>query len=329
MEPAVSHLLKNAENSKEVTEILGGSALDTYDYVLAPVNNRVNDEEEGGGHWSLLLYTRDTDTYHHLDSLEPHNQRHAEQLAARLSGDPCVSVVCLRCCRQKFSVECGAYVLHFADIICSMIRNNMSVHDDRCYSQQFSVNAIYDSIKKVKNSNRKDDQQVKHKIILLSDSHGRGLRHLVQEKVKCESEVFSMVKPNATLENVTSGLNGEISKLGSSDHLVILGGTNNVNTENEYNVRCCVKEIALKTMHTNVIICTVPLRYDRPDLNCKIRKINIDLIIEALKYDHISVVSISNIPVRDYTYHGLHLSKWGKVRLSHIIVNKINGFNLN
>lgn len=123
MDPTTSHLLRKNENSADVFEMKAYQDIDTYDFILAPVNDRTAEEREGGGHWSLLLYARDTNTYYHLDSLEPHNNKYAEQLAAQLSGDPSVDVVQLRCCRQKSSVECGVYVLHFCDLVCSLISN--------------------------------------------------------------------------------------------------------------------------------------------------------------------------------------------------------------
>lgn len=89
-------------------------------------------------------------------------------------------------------------------------------------------------------------------------------------KVGCEHEVFGMVKPSSPLEH-GSGLDREISNLGGNDHLVILGGTNNIDCKIRFYVKKCVNNIASKTKHTNVIVCSIPLTYDKPDLNPRIR----------------------------------------------------------
>lgn len=329
LEPTVSHFIMKSESTEDINTLLKDRAADTFAYIMAPVNDRSDDSREGGAHWSLLLYTRETDTYFHLDSMEPMNSKHAERLAARLNGGNPVNVVQIRCCRQEGSVECGTYVLHFIQMICRRIQNKLPVQGDHCFLQKFSISQIYDDIAKYKLLNQFKGQIAKQKITLLSDSHGRGLRHMLQARLGEKCEVLSVVKPNATLENVVCGLDQEISGLNSNDHLIVLGGTNNVHDQTDYDVKPFVKELAHKTQNTNVILCTVPLRYDKPHLNKKIRKINIDLIIESLKYEHIKIISLSNILAQHYTTKGLHLNYSGKKRLSRLVVDKINVPQLN
>lgn len=330
LDPAVSHLIKKSQSLEEVQTLLKDAAVDKYEYVLAPVNDRKDDSKQGGSHWSLLMYTRNTDTYHHLDSLEPLNTSHAERLAARLSGDPSVNVVKLRCRRQEQGVECGAYMLQFIELICSRINKKLPVQDDRCFAKKFSINKIYENIKQLKKPDQIQKQKtaIKNKVTLMSDSHGRDLGHLLQAELG-GSEVLSVVKANATLGNVTGGLDREISGLKSSDHLIVLGGTNNIDGKTVFDVKPYVNDLARKTKNTNVVLCTVPLRFDRPELNKTIRKINIDLIIEALKYDHIKIVSLSNLSTHHYNKKGLHLNNGGKQKLIEMIVDKIKSPSLN
>lgn len=331
LEPSVSHLVKKSSSTEDVADVRKKLDLDKYDYVLAAVNDRQDDDSEGGVHWSLLVYTRETDTYLHLDSLEPMNSKHAEQLAAKLSGDPDVNVVQLKCRRQEQSVECGAYVLHYIDLICTMIKNNINVQGSRCYSQPFSVSQIYNKIVQVKKlvQPKPVEQSVQQKkVVLLSDSHGRSLRHLLQDKLGGKYAVSSVVKPNATLQHVASGAHCESSKLGSNDHLLVLGGTNDMETR-EFDVKSMVKEMAEQTRHTNLVLCTIPLRHDRPDLNQKIRKTNIDLVMEALNFDHVQILSLSNMSVNFYTHKGLHFNRKGKLELSNQIAGKVRSLSLN
>lgn len=328
LEPTISHFIKSSESTEDTRNMLKDIAADTFEYIIAPVNDRSDETAEGGGHWSLLVYARETDTFFHLDSLDPMNRSHADRLAAKLSGVTPTSVEQLRCCRQEKYVECGVYVLHYIQMLCSRIKNNLPIRDDRCFLSKPLVNRIYCNLRHYK-LNQPKEKTAKQKITLLSDSHGRGLRRLLQTRLGDNCDVLSIVKPNATLENVAGGLDQEISGLKGSDHLVILGGTNNVDFRDDYDVKPFVKEIASKTVDTNVILCTVPLRYDKPNLNSKIRKINIDLVIEALKYEHIKVISLSNISAKQYTTQGLHLNYKGKQSLTKLVSEKIlfNGLN--
>lgn len=81
------------------------------------------------------------------------------------------------------------------------------------------------------------------------------------------NKVLSVVKANATLENTTDGVDCDISELKNSDHLVIIGGTNDIDINSELNIRHYVNKIAHKFEHTNLILCTILLKYDKLHLN--------------------------------------------------------------
>lgn len=151
----------------------------------------------------------------------------------------------------------------------------MSVQDDRYFTHEFSVDEIYSAINKSKNnptsSTINEDKLVKKRIVLFSDSHGRDLRHLIQQRFQGRGEVYSEVKSNATFENVISGLDREVKPLGRNDHLLVCAGTNNIDSINKFDVNSCVTQIARIAKDTYVILCTTPLRYDSSNLNGRIR----------------------------------------------------------
>lgn len=129
------------------------------------------------------------------------------------------------------------------------------------------------------------------------------------------------------MEIVASGLYCELSKLNSSERIVVLRGTNNIDQEIRFNVKQCIQDFAIKTKQTN-ILCTIPLMYDSPELNGTIRKYNIEFVIEAIKYNHIISVSLSNIPAYRFTPHCLHLNRRGKRALCHFIDDQITNSGL-
>ncbi|KAG8313156.1 hypothetical protein J6590_006713 [Homalodisca vitripennis] len=171
---SVSHFLKINPDREDTVKM--------RNYVLAAVNNREDETREGGTHWSLLVYTRESNTYYHLDSVEPLNRPHAQRLAVALSGDPDVNVVQIQCRQQKSGVECGAYVVHYTELICSMIVNNISI--------------------------KVTSNKVISKVTLLSDSHSRNLRHLLQNQLGENCEVYSVVKSSGKSEHIVSDLGG-------------------------------------------------------------------------------------------------------------------------
>lgn len=337
----VSHMLKINNDQQDTAKELRSLTLDTYDYVLAAVNDRENEAKEGGTHWSLLFYVRENNTYYHLDSVEPLNRGHAQRLAVTLSGDADVSVVQLRCRQQDSGVECGAYVVHYTELICSMVMNNIGIVGGRCFTQKFAINKIYNKIKQLKqsqkivqvsnqsNTSKATKSKPTNKVTLLSDSHGRNLRHLLQNQLGENCAVYSVVKPSGRSENVVSDLDYEAQKLKKNDHLIVMSGSNDLDRKTDFNVKEYVQKIAAKTKSTNVIVCSIPLRYDKPHLNVNIRNKNIELVIESLKYDHLKVLSLANISPKNYSSRGIHLNKWGKYHLCKAIVAKLGETNLN
>lgn len=72
-----------------------------------------------------------------------------------------------------------------------------------------------------------------------------------------------------------------------------------------------VQSLISASNHTNLLIATVPWRYDRVGLDFQITKINIE--IETIADEHLSesLLSLHHLPHYLYTTRGLHFSKRG------------------
>lgn len=158
------------------------------------------------------------------------------------------------------------------------------------------------------------------KISLLSDSHGRGLSKELIVKLGRGYKVSSLVKPNATLNNVISGINHETYCM--RDTVILMAGTNDIPDS------CDSLEQSLKAMldshkHTNVIVIGLPRRHDQPHLNHLVHKTN--KVYQKLvdESSHATFISINSISRSCFTRHGLHLNSLGKNKVVNLIVNEV------
>lgn len=64
----------------------------------------------------------------------------------------------------------------------------------------------------------------KHRVLLLADETGRGLCNILQNRLGCEYEVTSSLKPNASLEQILSGSLAPCRYFTKSDFIIIMAG---------------------------------------------------------------------------------------------------------
>ena len=103
----------------------------------------------------------------------------------------------------------------------------------------------------------------KRKIVIIGDSHARGYAAEISSGLGKDFEVTGTVMPEARLENITNLADEEVSTLGKSDTVIVIGGANDIN-KNETNVGLKhLRKLIKKNRHnTNIMIVTAPHRYD-------------------------------------------------------------------
>ena len=114
-------------NLKKVLKMKG------YSSVVIPVNDAVDlNKWSGGGHWTVLVWNIEKNSFHHLDSIPGKNIKHAKELAANLMDGDCfdregnlsgVFIEVEKCGTQKNGYDCGLYVIHY---MISMAENNIN-----------------------------------------------------------------------------------------------------------------------------------------------------------------------------------------------------------
>lgn len=164
------------------------------------------------------------------------------------------------------------------------------------------------------------------KIILLSDSHGRGLSERLNMKLPSDFHVSSFVMPSAPLEHVTKDTSTVQRICNENDFVIILAGTNNV-PDNCSGISDFMAQKLAELDDTNTIVLSIPNRYDTTKFNQLIVKANRDLSDTVARFKRATFVSLHSLSRNSYTNHGLHLNGRGKDKLSKILLKCILNLN--
>lgn len=166
---------------------------------------------------------------------------------------------------------------------------------------------------------------LKFNINIFSDEHGRGLAVILLKYFSNKiNKIFSMVKPNAKLCGVLSGLiRDRFTKI---DNVIIIGGSNDICIDGGMYFFTKLEVLLNSLSETNLWLCTLPHRFD---LNEKciehyyIQSVNNRIKDISNRLPHVEVIDLSNLQRHHFTKHGFHINKRGKRRLSRTIFSSI------
>ena len=119
--PEVTQCLKLMDG-QELSIILEPLDLDTKRQLLFPLNNNQDPGSAGGSHWSLLVFSMVTKTFHHLDSSEGFNDAEAKKFSSKLSQYFKVTPKLIRTnvTQQSNGWACGDHCLYNLDQAASL-----------------------------------------------------------------------------------------------------------------------------------------------------------------------------------------------------------------
>jgi hypothetical protein len=107
-----------------------------------------------------------------------------------------------------------------------------------------------------------------HKVVIIGDSHTRGLAKEVQYHLNKNFEVIGFVKPGAGAENIVNSAVSDIVNLSKSDVVVFCGGSNEV-SKNMANVALKnISNFVNVNYNTNIILLSAPHRHDLMEFSC-------------------------------------------------------------
>lgn len=192
------------------------------------------------------------------------------------------------------------------------VTHNVSEDDAICLS---NINVIQNKVTQIK------------KVTLVADSHGRNCSKWLQEKLGEAYMVQVITHPGAPFKYISGSATENCRAFTTDDTIVVMGGANDINE----NVACVsnlnINELLNKSRNTNIVVIPVPYRYDKPLMNGNIQKTNEALINSVKNESHVKYIDLLNFERSEYTNHGLHLNKKGKIHLCSLIANIIKGNN--
>lgn len=176
--------------------------------------------------------------------------------------------------------------------------------------------------KKCKNKATSISGASKRQLLILADSHGKNLSHSVEQRSTLS--VFSCVRPGAKFRNVIEDIDTFTKNMQKEDTVLVIAGSNNIETMSSTQFLNELQSLFERSKDTNLILATLPLRYDQPNLDLKISSINKKLEDMAAK-NNCFTLPLHHLPRHLFTNHGQHLNKRGKARVSEMVVTIITG----
>ncbi|KAG8252920.1 hypothetical protein J6590_045118, partial [Homalodisca vitripennis] len=169
--------------------------------------------------------------------------------------------------------------------------------------------------KNIDDTLNKDSVNDEKKLLICSDSHGRGLSWYVNKNQSTRHAV-GFVRPGGRIDD--------------DDVLVIICGSNDI-SKNEADTAIARIEDTIKKMPNNkIILVDLPIRYDLPLWSCvneSQRKTNLSLKELSNLYNNVTLVEISKAARPLHTRHGLHLNFLGKSWLAELTCDAIDDNN--
>lgn len=207
--------------------------------------------------------------------------------------------------------------------------NTLVVKADVHYSKTSTTKK--QSFKNIRNMTSKPS--IKNKIVVLTDSQGKDLYNYLRPW-HSNYDIFVYSKPGAKLNRIIQEGLPFVRNLKKEDTIVLLAGTNDTDS-NEPAILSITKGInALVSIdnNVNVIVNSVPYRYDNYQCNDNIYYANLSIAKMAKEYRgplNIVYGDVNSIlQRRHYTGHGLHLNKHGKKILAKAMMEVIQKFSL-
>lgn len=171
----------------------------------------------------------------------------------------------------------------------------------------------------------------KPKLTVLCDSQGRNLSTFL-DYINDKFEVYNFCQPGAPLQTIMKEMvtMKDIKTYSKKDTIVLIGGTNNIPKLATSNKKSLIKSLAkyiedqLPLLnHTNLILATIPYRYDldagSPE-NEVIKEININIRSMIYNRPHIKLLDLYLLQSNQHTRHGLHINRKGKKTISKEII---------
>lgn len=164
----------------------------------------------------------------------------------------------------------------------------------------------------------------RRRLVIASDSHGRGLSWHLQNRLQ-DYDVMVSSFPGAPFDYVARKLEKLTTDFNHDDVAVIMAGTNDITSGNDsrFTKHFNFKPLKSLASRTTVKVLNIPFRFDKPEFNFPIHCINSTMQKFCVNTKHMSFIQTLHLNRICYTRHGLHFNKKGKRALADIIHNAV------
>jgi hypothetical protein len=122
---------------------------------------------------------------------------------------------------------------------------------------------------------RNKKEVVKKKIILIGDSHIKGYASQLASHFDKKFVVMGIVMPGVRLQNIVKLWEQEVSSLTKDDIVILWGGSNDVAKNETTKGLNHLKKFTNMNRNTNILLITVPYRYDLTEFSCVNKEIKV------------------------------------------------------
>jgi hypothetical protein len=184
-----------------------------------------------------------------------------------------------------------------------------------------SVNSTTTSQKIVNSNIPKQTEtaiQRNRKILIIWDSHARGLANKIKDELGDVFTVTGITKPNADIKGITSSLSVSRDNLTKEDIIIVIGGTKDISKNEAKEGLHSIKAFLHRTINTNVIILGAPHRYDLQAIYRTVLK-----KAKRIQFEK-QVITAVNKPKKIWDIINNELGKYNRIRDNIEIQNGMN-----
>lgn len=159
-------------------------------------------------------------------------------------------------------------------------------------------------------------EEEKKRILILADSHGRNISGILSYVLRRKREVLVIFKPNATLGCVAEDIDKLTTSFTMVDVVVLIGGTNDLDRGSSAALVSTIEGLQRRLQQrTQLIVATLPRRYDNRKYNRIIDELNDGIRALRNRYGRMKILELGDMGKDYHTNQGLHLNIKGKVKL--------------
>lgn len=218
---------------------------------------------------------------------------------------------------SKFVIRSNETKISLTKETSTLSVNNKPTRNISCNNNNLVTQSLVDS--------HDNSIKVKRRVRLITDSHGRDLSKMLDNRLGQCYDVLGCVKPGAKSNHVLENSGWIVKDMNLNDTLFVIVGTNDMSCNKSPSdvVRDFHKFLSV-TNNTNVRVVALPMRFDNPEICKKIAHTNVELIRAVDNYSNCKFISLDNLFNKNlFTRHGLHFNLAGKRKLAGILCNTL------